>query len=108
MAYMFALAVFVFAFGIAISSHADNGITRSWSPKNVLRASGVTLFACAALYRRSRVFAIQLGNETGADLGWANRFAFVRIRAITESFCVHDGDHFQRAALSFRMTLRQE
>src|SRR5207248_10579566 len=48
----------------------------------------VTLFACAALQCRSCIFAIQLGNETGADLGRANRLTFVSIGAITESFCI--------------------
>jgi hypothetical protein len=78
------------------------------SPENVLRAARVTLFACAALQRRSCVFAIQFGNETGANLRWANCLTFVCIGAITESFCIHYGDHSQHAALSFRMTLRQE
>ena len=72
------------------------------------RACALILFACTALQRRSRVFAIQLGNEAGADLGWANRLAFVRIGAIAESFCVHHVDHSQHATLSFRMALGQE
>ena len=53
----------------------------------------ITLFACAALHRRSRVFAIQLGNKTSANLGWANRLTFVGIGAIAESFCIHHADH---------------
>jgi len=74
----------------------------------VRRSYAFTLFACAALHRRSRVFTIQLGNKTGANLSWANCLTFVRIGAITESFCIHYGHHSQHAALSFRMTLRQE
>jgi hypothetical protein len=66
----------------------------------------VTLFACAALHRRSCVFAIQLGNETGANLGWANRLTFVCIGAIAESFRIHYGDHSQHPTFSFRMALR--
>jgi hypothetical protein len=72
------------------------------------RACALILFACTALQRRSRVFPIQFGNKTGANLGWANRLAFVRICAIAESFRIHYGDHSQHAALSFRVTLRQE
>ena len=66
------------------------------------------LFACAALQRRSRIFAIELGNEAGADLGWANRLAFVRIGAIAESFRIHHVDHSQYTTISFRMALWQE
>src|SRR4029077_7753081 len=76
--------------------------------ERVTRQRRLLLFARAALHRRSRVFAIQLGNKTGANLRRANCLAFVSIGAIAESFCIHYGDHSQHAAPSFRMTLRKE
>src|SRR5215470_14055790 len=60
----------------------------------------MTLFASAALCRRSCVFAVQLGNKTSADLSWANCLTFVCIGAIAESFCIHHADHSQHATLS--------
>jgi len=65
-----------------------------WSPEQVRRSyARFTLFACAALYRRSRVFTIQLCNEL-ALISLGKLLAFVRMVAITESFCIHYGDHF--------------
>ena len=72
------------------------------------RAFALTLFACTALYRRFRVFPIQLRNEADADLGWANRLAFVRIGAIAEPFGIHHVDHSQYTTISFRMALWKE
>jgi hypothetical protein len=63
------------------------------TPKLRREARALPLLTRAALYRRSRVFAIQLGNKAGADFGGANRLTFVRIRAIAEAFGIHHGDH---------------
>src|SRR5262249_12027975 len=65
------------------------------------------LFAELFAELRARVFAVELRDETGADLGGTHRFAFVSIRAVAEFFCVHRAHHFQNAALAFRLSLRQ-
>src|ERR1043166_4662711 len=78
------------------------------TPEPTHETYALPLFARAALDRRSRVFAIKLGNKTRANLGWADRFTFVRIGAVAESFRIHHVDHSQHAILSFRMALRQE
>src|SRR4030095_4739059 len=74
-------------------------------PTTALQDCVGTLFARAALHRCTVVFAIQLGNKTRANLGWANRLTFVRIGAIAESFCIHHVDHSQHATLSLWMAL---
>ena len=52
------------------------------------------LFAQASPELRSSVFAIELGDETGADLGGTYRFTLVGVGAITEPLRVHYVHHF--------------
>ena len=66
------------------------------------------LFAQAFAELSARVLAIQFRDETGADLGGTNCFAFVGICAIAESFGIHHAYHFQNATFSFGMALRQK
>src|SRR5215510_10940856 len=78
------------------------------TPKLRCETRALPLLTRAALYRRSRVFAVQLGNETGANFGGANCLTFVCIAAIAEAFGVHRADHPQHATHPFWMTLRQK
>jgi hypothetical protein len=52
------------------------------------------LFAQASPELRSSVFAIELRDETGADLGGTYRFTLVGVGAIAESLRVHYVHHF--------------
>ena len=65
-------------------------------------------FAGAALQHSSRIFAIQFRNKTGADLGGTDRFAFVSVSAIAETFSVHHLHHFEDATFAFGVSLRQQ
>src|SRR6266487_3342040 len=51
------------------------------------------LFSHAGAQARSRVFAVQLCDEAGADFSGANGFAFVSIGTIAETFAVHSAHH---------------
>ena len=54
------------------------------------------------------IFAVELRDETGADLGGTHCFALVSVGAITKSLGIHDLHHFQCASLAFRYALRQK
>jgi hypothetical protein len=69
--------------------------TRALPEVNLLQRP--SSLAGAALQNRARVFAIQFGDETGADFRRTHRFAFVSIRAIAKTFRVHPPHHFQNA-----------
>jgi len=66
------------------------------------------LFPGASSQTRDRVFAIEFGDKTCADFRGANRFAFVGVRAIAETFCVHLPHHFCHPRGPFRCALRQK
>ena len=66
------------------------------------------LLACARAQGRARVFAIQFRDETGADLGRTDRFAFISVGAIAEAFGVHHVHHFQNAHDAFGISLGQQ
>src|SRR5207244_3452243 len=51
--------------------------------------------ALPCAHRRAHVFAIQFPDETGADLGGTDGFAFVGVRAVAETFRVHRAHHFK-------------
>src|SRR2546423_2253207 len=55
------------------------------------------------LQHRHSVFAIEFGDEAGADRGGTNGFALVGVRAISEAFRVHYAYHFQDTARAFRV-----
>ena len=65
--------------------------------RNLLRR--LFLFPGASSQTRDCVFAIEFGDKTCADFRGANRFAFVGVRAITETFRVHLPHHFQHPRL---------
>ena len=71
-------------------------------------AAAIFLFPGASSQTRDCVFAIEFGDKTCADFRGANRFAFVGVRAITETFCVHLPHHFCHARSPFRRPLRQK
>ena len=62
----------------------------------------------ASLEERSSVFAIQFRDETCADLGRANGFAFVGVGAIAETFRVHLPAPFSDARERSGCALRQK
>src|SRR6266705_1752308 len=64
------------------------------------------LFAESLTELCARVFAVELCDETGADLGGAHCFALVGVGAITKSLLIHYLHHFQRASLAFGPALR--
>jgi hypothetical protein len=64
------------------------------------------LFAESLAELGARVFAVELGNETGADLGRTHCFALESVGAVAEFFCVHRVHHFQHTSLALRRTLR--
>src|SRR6478736_9977772 len=66
------------------------------------------LFAHALPELCARIFAVELGDETGANLGGTHCFALVSIGAITKSLLIHDLHHFQHASLAFGCALRQK
>src|SRR5438552_2243778 len=73
---------------------------------NLLRR--LFLFAHVSLQNGARVFAIKFGDETGADFRRTHCFAFVSVRAIAETFCVHLPHHFCYPRCAFRRALRQK
>lgn len=68
----------------------------------------IRLFADAALQACARVFAIQFPDETGANLGRTDGFAFVGVGAVAETFRVHRAHHFQDATRAFGVSLGQK
>src|SRR5215472_5413273 len=78
---------------------------RRCRPEGKLAASSTLcrLFAHSLAELRARVFAVEFRDPTGADLGGTDCFAFVGVSAVAESFRIHYSDHFQYAALAFRM-----
>src|SRR5439155_11619828 len=84
------------------------GVSASSRDAHVSEVRSPELFARAALYRRARVFAIEFRNKAGADLSRTNRFAFVRVCAISKSFRIHHMHHFQNAPNPFGISLRQQ
>jgi hypothetical protein len=66
------------------------------------------LFAESLAESCAHVFAVELRNEAGADLGGTHCFALVSIGAIAESFGVHRAHHFQHAPFAFGSALRQK
>ena len=66
------------------------------------------LLARADTQRCARVFAIQLRDKTNTDLGRTNRFAFISVGAIAKAFGVHRLHHFQNAADTLGVSLRQQ
>src|SRR6516164_5744743 len=71
--------------------------TRNACAFQMMRIS-TKLFAESSAELCARVFAVELRNETGANLGWTHRFALVRVGAITKSLLVHYLNHFQHAS----------
>ncbi len=67
--------------------------TRALPGINCLRRSLRFSLPGASLQSRPGVFPIKFGNETGADFRRAHCFAFVGVRAIAETFCVHLPHH---------------
>src|SRR5437868_3426802 len=65
------------------------------------------LFAESLAELCARVLAVELCDETGADLGGTHCFAFVGVGAITKSLLIHYLHHFQRASLACGSALRQ-
>jgi hypothetical protein len=51
------------------------------------------LFAESSAELCARVFAVELRNETGADLGGTNCFALVSVCAIAKSLVIHRSYH---------------
>ena len=72
-----------------------------------VRNTRTKLFAEPPAELRARVFAVELCNETGANLGWTHCFALVSVGAITKSLLVHYLNHFQHASLTFGCALWQ-
>src|SRR5258708_4178478 len=66
------------------------------------------LFAQSLPELCARVFAVELGDETGANLRGTHCFALVSVGAITKSLFIHDLHHFQDAPLPFGCALRQK
>jgi hypothetical protein len=66
----------------------------AFATRSQIAAPGFSL-SHASLQDRARVFAIEFGNETGADFRGTNRFAFIGVRAVAEAFCVHLPHHFR-------------
>jgi hypothetical protein len=58
------------------------------------RALRKELIAQASPELRSSVFAIELRDETGADLCWTYRFTLVSVGTIAEPLRVHYAHHF--------------
>src|SRR6476661_8226174 len=54
------------------------------------------------------VLAVELRDETRANLGGTYCFALVSVGAITESLGIHYLHHFQHASLAFGYALRQK
>src|SRR5438045_649765 len=81
--------------------------TRDACAPQIMR-TGAKLFAEPPAELRAGIFAIELRDKTGADLGRAYCFALVSVGAITKFFCVHREHHFQYASLAFRPPLRQK
>ena len=96
----------------------DRGARRFPGAAGVIRCCGAryinSIFSEAVLFAHppaqagDGVFAVHLRDEAGADLGWANRFAFINVGAIAETFLVHLPNHAKNAARALRLTLRQE
>ena len=85
-----------------------SGVSASGGDARASEVRSPELFACAALYRRARVFAIEFRNKAGADLSGTNRFAFVRVCAISKTFRIHHMHHFQNAPNPFGISLRHQ
>src|SRR5580765_8685811 len=66
------------------------------------------LFAESLAELCARVFAVELRDETGADLGGTHCFALVGVGAITKSLVIHYLHHFQHPSLAFGCALRQK
>jgi len=66
------------------------------------------LFAESSPKLCAGVFAVELGDEAGANLRGTYCFALVSVGAITKSLFIHNPHHFQRAPLAFGCALRQE
>jgi hypothetical protein len=79
----------------------------SVSVRSPVYAIRTKLFAESAAELCARVFAVEIRNETGADLGRTHCFALVSVGAIAESLVVHYLHHFQHASLTFGCTLWQ-
>ena len=56
---------------------------------------------------RAEVFAVHLGDVIHSDTFRAGGLAFVKIRAVAESFLVHLGNHGENTLLRFDLALRQ-
>jgi hypothetical protein len=56
----------------------------------------------------ARVFAVELCNETGANLRGTHCFALVSVGAITKSLLIHNVHHFQHTPLPLGCALRQK
>jgi hypothetical protein len=68
--------------------------TRALPGKIAFGAALFQLFAQAASELRLSEFAVELGDETGADLCGTHRFALIGVSAIAESLSVHYLHHF--------------
>jgi len=66
------------------------------------------LFAESLAELCARVFAVELRDETDADLGGTHCFAFVGVGAITKSLLIHYLNHFQHPSFAFGRALRQK
>src|SRR5207248_9354691 len=75
---------------------------------NLLQRSRFSSLPRASSQTRDNVFAIKFGDETGADFRRTHCFAFVSVRAIAETFCVHLPHHFCYPRCAFRRALRQK
>jgi hypothetical protein len=76
--------------GDAETSTRDACATR----KDRVQTALFHLFAQAAPELRLSVFAVELRDETGADLCGTHRFTLIRVCAIAEPLGVHYLDHF--------------
>src|SRR5437588_12723186 len=80
---------------------------RACAKRDDVSGERANLFAESLAKLCGRVFAVELRDETGADLGGTHCFALVSVGAITKSLLIHYLHHFQRASLAFGSALRQ-
>ena len=108
----------VHAYSVLVSAFCRNNLfkvreRRMHSPARKMRAlprlrDTPQLFTHALFELCARVFAVELRDETGADLGGTHCFALVSVGAITKSLLIHYLHHFQHTSLAFGCALRQK